>query len=369
MLPNKNQFQDWIVKGRFDKIFDSLRAAAREREDKQLSDSILQLESRYNQMKKQEMLGTESGSTISIERNKITRALLEIIDELGKEEGARPKSPPAPTAPPPPPFGSNSYVPLIVGSISLLLLLGIILFVPCPTSPQYIIFRIVLALGAAGVASVLPGFFKFGNTLITAGGALAVFALVYLIDPVKSVATDECGNNPFTQTVFLQSESGESPKGIQGGQLVLFLDNDPRDRAIGERGEVVFNGVPGRFKMEAIPVRFELEAKGFLLARPDSTYVLNGGTLRIPVQRDSSLGRLRGYVLDAQNQAPLDSARLSSDGETFFTNKDGFFDHQMARIQEEYPVRIAKEGYETSNQRFYPGSAVEVRLKKMKGGN
>ena len=366
MLPNKNQFQDWIVKGRFDKIFDSLRAAAREREDKQLSDSILQLESRYNQMKKQEMLGTESGSTINIERNKITRALLEIIDELG-EEGARPKSPPAPTAPPPPPLGSNSYVPLIVGSISLLLLLGIILFVPCPTSPQYIIFRIVLALGAAGVASVLPGFFKFGNTLITAGGALAVFALVYLIDPVKSVATDECGNNPFTQTVFLQSESGGSPRDIQG-QLVLFLDNNQNDRPITERGEVVFNGVPGRFKSELVPVRFELEAKGYVLAHPDSTYVLNGGTLRIPVQRDSSLGRLRGYVLDAQNQAPLDSARLSSDGETFFTNKDGFFDHQMERIQEEYPVRIAKDGYETSNQRFYPGSPAEVRLKKLEGG-
>lgn len=57
---------------------------------------------------------------------------------------------------------------------------------PNPPPFQYTVFRVVLALSAAGVASLLPGFVRVeipGS--IRAGGAVAVFVIVYFLNPVQ----------------------------------------------------------------------------------------------------------------------------------------------------------------------------------------
>ena len=78
---------------------------------------------------------------------------------------------------------------LAVGLGLIVLILVIAVVIPHPTSFQYIVFRTTLALAAACVASALPGFFEFKRELpqagIAAGGALAVFVLVYMFDPGK----------------------------------------------------------------------------------------------------------------------------------------------------------------------------------------
>ncbi|MGR0482211.1 MAG: hypothetical protein ACTFAL_12625 [Candidatus Electronema sp. V4] len=67
-------------------------------------------------------------------------------------------------------------------------LLVLAVWFPQPTPFQYTVFRIVLALAAAGVAGVIPGMISLkaqpGTVLlIHAGGALAVFVMVYLLAP------------------------------------------------------------------------------------------------------------------------------------------------------------------------------------------
>jgi hypothetical protein len=67
-------------------------------------------------------------------------------------------------------------------------LFGAAIFVPNPTSAQWTIFRIIIAVAASGVAAVIPGFLdvKMGagrRFALRAGGALAVFAIVYFFDP------------------------------------------------------------------------------------------------------------------------------------------------------------------------------------------
>ncbi|MGX9727312.1 MAG: hypothetical protein ACTFAK_08325 [Candidatus Electronema sp. VV] len=67
-------------------------------------------------------------------------------------------------------------------------LLVLAVWFPQPTPFQYTVFRIVLALAAAGVAGVIPGMIRLkaqpGTALlIHAGGALAVFVMVYLLAP------------------------------------------------------------------------------------------------------------------------------------------------------------------------------------------
>jgi hypothetical protein len=77
-----------------------------------------------------------------------------------------------------------------IGFVVVVLILAI--FIPNPTGFQYFVFRVVLSLAAAGVGGVLSGFLTvmFGNVSkpwLQAGGGLAVFAVVYLVNPARLV--------------------------------------------------------------------------------------------------------------------------------------------------------------------------------------
>ena len=60
---------------------------------------------------------------------------------------------------------------------------------PHPSKDQEAVFRTVLSLAAAGIAASIPGLMRFESqvaaTTISATGALAVFALVYLLNPAS----------------------------------------------------------------------------------------------------------------------------------------------------------------------------------------
>ena len=74
------------------------------------------------------------------------------------------------------------------GIIFICMLLIIAVAIPHPTDFQYTVFRIVLALAAAAFASVIPGILNIRlSNWITAGGALAVFVIVYFYSPANLV--------------------------------------------------------------------------------------------------------------------------------------------------------------------------------------
>jgi hypothetical protein len=79
---------------------------------------------------------------------------------------------------------SERRIAVICGVVFVAAILIIAIFIPEPKPFQYTVFRIVLALAAAGFVSMTPGFIqaKVGN-FIRAGGALAVFAVVYFYAP------------------------------------------------------------------------------------------------------------------------------------------------------------------------------------------
>jgi hypothetical protein len=69
------------------------------------------------------------------------------------------------------------------GVVFLTTILVTALFKPDPTPYQYAVFRIVLALAAAGIGAILPGFFEIRNKVVSAGGALAMFLVVFFGAP------------------------------------------------------------------------------------------------------------------------------------------------------------------------------------------
>jgi hypothetical protein len=84
-------------------------------------------------------------------------------------------------------------VAFIFGVTFIVTMLVLAIFFPRPEPFQYTVFRVTLALAAAGVAAMIPGFITLNfnpsaAVLIHAGGALAVFVIVYFLSPAGLVA-------------------------------------------------------------------------------------------------------------------------------------------------------------------------------------
>jgi len=85
----------------------------------------------------------------------------------------------------------------LFGVAFVVVMLVIAVLFPRPTVFQVFVFRVVLALAAAGVAAMIPGFLnvELGNA-IRAGGAIAVFIVIYFLNPASLVADTEPGPLP-----------------------------------------------------------------------------------------------------------------------------------------------------------------------------
>ena len=77
----------------------------------------------------------------------------------------------------------------VVSGLAFLVTLLVVAFVcPSPTDFQYTVFRILLALAAAAFAAVIPGILEVTfPDYLRAGGALAVFVIVFFYSPAALV--------------------------------------------------------------------------------------------------------------------------------------------------------------------------------------
>ncbi|HXH37583.1 MAG TPA: hypothetical protein VNN08_03070 [Thermoanaerobaculia bacterium] len=87
------------------------------------------------------------------------------------------------------------------GLIFVVTLLALAIRFPHPTSFQYTIFRSVFALAGAGVAATIPGFVSIDvsagtGLLIRAGGALAVFVILFFFNPARLVIEKATHESP-----------------------------------------------------------------------------------------------------------------------------------------------------------------------------
>ncbi len=83
----------------------------------------------------------------------------------------------------------------IFGFLFISALFGVAVYIITRPDPRKIppeamfIFRVILALAGAGVGAIFPGFLEFESNMkeivIRAGGALAVFTIIYLLNPPK----------------------------------------------------------------------------------------------------------------------------------------------------------------------------------------
>jgi hypothetical protein len=103
---------------------------------------------------------------------------------------------------------------IAAGAATVAVLLSIAVLLPQPTDFQIFVFRIVLAIGVSAFACVIPGFLNLESRsrllALRAGGALAVFVLVYLWNPPQLVRSSkqslvESSHQPNSLTGIIQT--------------------------------------------------------------------------------------------------------------------------------------------------------------------
>jgi Protein of unknown function (DUF4019) len=78
----------------------------------------------------------------------------------------------------------TAVLSFVFGLIFVSTLLVLAVAIPNPTEAQLQTFRTVLALAAAGIGAVLPGFIEVRyRDIVRASGALALFAIIYFFSP------------------------------------------------------------------------------------------------------------------------------------------------------------------------------------------
>ena len=113
----------------------------------------------------------------------------------------------------------------IFGIVFLCLMMAIAIFIPKPSAFQLYVFRIALALSAAGVAAMLPGILNVKSKMVKASGALGMFVLIFLGNPaqhLKGPGSDSAGG--------LDGGSGSgSGDVIQSIVVSFWTDTDDKD--------------------------------------------------------------------------------------------------------------------------------------------
>lgn len=148
------------------------------------------------------------------------------------------------------------------GIVFVIALLVLALAVPTPTPFQYTIFRVVLALVAAGVAAMIPGFLQVTiPDWLRAGGALAVFVIVYFYNPAALV-TPPNGDITLKIVRELRDEFGRARDNLQKTGVPDFARAELKLESLRDlhpdSGHVWY--FAGEIKRIANPSRFTLKS-------------------------------------------------------------------------------------------------------------
>lgn len=257
---------------------------------------------------------------------------------------------------------TNLKFPVIAGITLIVLILCLILYFPCPTSSQFFVFRIVLAIAVAGFASIIPGFFRLKyRRIVSAGGALAVFAFIYIINPGTIITEDRC-NEPFDITFFLEDSSGNSVI-KDSGELILKIGNEKKIESIDKKGSAMFKQIPFNFEDEKVSIQIEADGWQFTNGKTSIDILLDKKNQTIIVERDNSLCCVSGSVRDEESNF-LQNVKVNISDIFTTTDKNGRFLIEIPRQLQKTKQKLMahKENYYLWEADVYPATQREVQI-------
>jgi hypothetical protein len=161
-------------------------------------------------------------------RSTFTIQVSESGEPIGLSEGTLPSSGA------PGPIGTDKILAFGFGVAFVLVMLGIAAFDRQPSPMGIVIYRVVLALAAAGIGAVVPGMIAVNvSTIIRAGGALALFVIVYWFKPAGLVAGPRnIPSEPPSQTDGIHETSKEQLEQLTTGQKDKLFESMERFKSL-----------------------------------------------------------------------------------------------------------------------------------------
>lgn len=156
----------------------------------------------------------------------------------------------------------------------------------------------------------------------------------------------------------------------QEGEIHIPLGNRPLNAQIGEDGRVNFGDILSEYVGQ--PIKIGLLADGWEIVGNKNEFVFTGEPIHVVVQRDNSLGTIKGSVRSRDGQQFLADAEIRINSDTvIYSDENGFFRVLLPpkmRIDDanrSYVLSVSKEGYKTKDAYYNPKSSeAEIRLEK-----
>jgi len=355
----KAQLRQLIAENRLEEAIRELLALTH---DTRFQQDVVLLSSRFSEYKSLQIKNIESPADLELRRSQITHALLAVVEQL-------PDSAPTgggvlpPTGSPVfsgtgdgkgfPGSGTGdgrlpSKMPFWFSVAAFAALLAISLFVPGWAQQNNTLSKTLLALAAAGVAATLPGFLNFEiNNFLKAGGALAAFVLVFLVNPAKEEA-------PFTLAVRLQPRphSANYPP-LKNVELEIWNKNEWVKAKFSEDGVADFKNLLPELVGKQVPMRWKAEfyrpAKDSLLVSPPS--------VTLDVVPDGSLERVFGKITNPRGQV-FSGVVVEVEGRFDTTDAAGNYDLRIPpNLQKtHYLLHATTKGFQPARHEVWPAS-------------
>jgi len=214
---------------------------------------------------------------------------------------------------------NKTILSFVLGASLILIILIVTIIRPCPSDAQFFMYKIILAIALAGVAAVIPGFLRihYQNT-ISAGGAIAVFVLVFLYEPaIGNVGCD------FDLTVLFYGDE-EKSRILREGRVVFNYSGITTTKFIDNEGQVILRKLNTDLRGEKLRINPEIEA--FETSQLSVSFPESESQIDIIVNPKKDTTRIRGSILNAHN-LPLSNATIDIEG--YKTQTDNLGDYEL----------------------------------------
>ncbi len=348
----KTILNQWLASGEDQRVADTLLLLARQWGDKYFTQEVIHQAGRLGTLQKERNRGVLDDRYYTQQLNGIRLAMQDLVERLPDtltlevaEPVAGPVAQPRKADRP----AVSPHVPWIVGLLLLAGAVGVLVWSgPCPSNTVGNLMQLLMALGAGGIATLLPGIFNLKFKGVEAGSAIGFAALVYLINPAGVVSKNSGCADYTVLTVVVHGPEGVHQKILDNqGEAVIEFPEETRRERIRENGEASFVRVPVAWLQDKVRIYVQ-HPQPYQSLRPDSLYTLKaGGKVYLAVALRHT-DRLYGTITDASDNAFLDSVRVSIRNLETYTDRHGWFDlHIPADLQMKFQrVTLSKPGYE-----------------------
>lgn len=367
----KATLRNRLAAGEIERTVDALQSIAERYGDQYFQRDVTHQAGRFHGLKRERQQGTVSDEFYNLQLNNIRQALQDLIDKVPPNaqlpgQTTQPETPESRPEQPTPPTNSDTitpttspHIPWIVGLVLLIGATGLAVAVPCPSQNLLLSSRILLALGAAGIATVLPGLFNIDLQGIKAGSAVGVFALVYLVNPAKMMENNNCAPQFTSVTVFVHGKNGRQDMILrQQGFVLMDVGNERKRASINENGQAFFQNLRIGDTVQ-LNVDF---SEPYKATQPNKKYVIEDESSIYLETALQGLDKVFGTVLDGDD--PLPGVLVSIGALRDTTDETGYYEIQIPENlqQKQQEVKFTKPGYKMTTKTAYPQTNAPLNI-------